>query len=127
MPKLNQFKLRLVSNLFVACLGGAFAGSLFGQQLDLQTPQPRGAYSYPTSAGYHSSWDSWIGIRDTVNLDIAKLNSFFIYNVGARDELGALPTYSHDGFALRTELAGLQIGPGRFCTLGTSIGPLQLL
>ncbi len=74
----------------------------------------KGGYSYPTLA-YDTAWDIWLGIRGSQQLGIGRLNAFAIYNGGARQDFVG-PKYQHDGAALKLELAGVEVGPGKFST-----------
>lgn len=75
----------------------------------------RGRYSYPTLAPYESAWDMWLGLRGSRQIGIGAVNSFVIYNSGERRD-SAISTYSHDGVALKLELANVNLGPGRWST-----------
>ena len=71
-----------------------------------------GTYSYPTAAAYNSAWDVWTGLRATTSVCGLPINAFALYNSGQRRELGGVPTFSHDGAALKFEISPLPIGPG---------------
>lgn len=60
-------------------------------------------YSYPTVAPYDSAWDVWFGLRATVQTAVAPIHSFFLYNTGRRNELGGMPDFLHNGFAVKLE------------------------
>jgi hypothetical protein len=73
-----------------------------------------GEYSYPTADPYDSAWDVWLGVRATTELGPIPLNMFGIYNTGQRKELGGLPTFSHDGAALKLEAGAIPFACGKF-------------
>lgn len=78
----------------------------------------RGGYSYPSSvfAPYRSAWDVWLGGRFRLGLPIVPINGFAIYNMGDREDYGNVPTFHHDGVALKLEAGPVPIGPGKVST-----------
>ena len=78
----------------------------------------RGGYSYPSSvfAPYRSAWDVWLGGRFRLALPVVPINGFAIYNTGDREDFGNVPTFHHDGVALKLEAGPVPIGPGKVST-----------
>lgn len=78
----------------------------------------RGGYSYPVPvfAPYRSAWDVRLGARFRLDLPLAPLNGFAIYNQGERVDLGNQPTFHHDGVALKLEAGPLAVGRGKVST-----------
>jgi hypothetical protein len=73
----------------------------------------RGGYSYPTAGPYQAAWDAWVGVRGHLELPVVPLNGFVIYNTGAREDYGNVPTFRHDGVALKGEAGPVEVGPGK--------------
>jgi hypothetical protein len=49
-------------------------------------------------------------------LPVVPVNGFAIYNTGDREDFGNVPTFHHDGVALKLEAGPVPIGPGKVST-----------
>ena len=55
----------------------------------------------------------WLGGRFRLGLPVVPINGFAIYNMGDRQDFGNVPTFHHDGVALKLEAGAVPVGPGK--------------